>query len=103
VGVRALGVCGASPATYQRFQTPALKFTQLSGCFVATAAFGSDLAPEVAVLRNVRDLATARSTLAGIAVDLYYRSSPPAAAALAQSQLARALVRQALRILTRLE
>ena len=52
VGIRAVGVCGASPTTYQRFETPAIKFKQLSGCFVATAAFGSDLAPEVAALRK---------------------------------------------------
>ncbi len=51
-GIRAIGVCGASPTTYQRFETPAIKFKQLSGCFVATAAFGSDLAPEVAALRK---------------------------------------------------
>jgi hypothetical protein len=101
VGIRALGVCGASPTTYQRFQTPKQKFTQLSGCFVATAAFGSDLAPEVAALRRARDLATARSTLAGVAVDIYYRSSPPAAAALSRSDVARALVRTALRALVR--
>jgi Fibronectin type III domain len=99
-GVRAVGVCGPSPTTYQRFETPAIKFKQLSGCFVATAAFGSDLAPEVAALRKARDLATSRSTLATLAVDLYYRSSPPFAAAIARSDVARALVRQALRTLT---
>jgi hypothetical protein len=101
VGIRAIGVCGASPTTYQRFQTPQIKFTQLSGCFIATAAFGSDLTPEVEALRKARDLATSRSTLAGLAVDLYYRSSPPAAAALSRSNVARALVRTALRALVR--
>ncbi|HVV16695.1 MAG TPA: fibronectin type III domain-containing protein [Polyangia bacterium] len=100
VGVRALGVCGASPTTYQRFETPSIPFKQLSGCFIATAAFGSDLAPEVTALRALRDMATSRSTLAGMAVDLYYRSSPPAAAALARSEVARDLVRAALRTLT---
>lgn len=97
IGVRAIGVCGPSATTFQRLQTAARKFTQLSGCFVATAAFGSELTPEVALLRKLRDLATARSTLAGVAVDLYYRSSPPAAAALARSSVARAIVRQGLR------
>ena len=101
VGIRAIGVCGASPTTYQRLQTSQIKFAQLSGCFVATAAFGSDLAPEVAALRKARDLATSGSTLASVAVDLYYRSSPPAAAALSRSNVARALVRTALRALVR--
>ena len=67
-----------SAPTFQVIYTPARKFTQLSGCFIATAAFGSDLAPEVAALRRLRDAATARSACAKAAVDLYYRSSPPA-------------------------
>jgi hypothetical protein len=101
VGVRAIGVCGASPITFQRFRTAAQKFTQLSGCFIATAAFGSDLAPEIHGLRTLRDVATARSPLAKAAVDLYYRSSPPLADALRRSDTARALVRAALHTFTR--
>jgi hypothetical protein len=100
VGIRATGVCGASPITFQRFKTGARKFTQLSGCFIATAAFGSELAPELATLRSVRDLATKRSAFAQAAVDLYYRSSPPLASALRQSDTARALIRTALRTLS---
>ena len=34
--------------------TTKTNFTQLSGCFVATAAYGSALQPEVAALRRVR-------------------------------------------------
>jgi hypothetical protein len=101
IGIRALGVCGASAPTFQVIYTPARKYTQLSGCFIATAAFGSDLAPEVATLRRARDAATARSALAKTAVDLYYRSSPPLAAALARSDVARAFVRTALRAVAR--
>jgi hypothetical protein len=101
IGIQALGVCGASMPTFQVVYTPARKFTQLSGCFIATAAFGSDLAPEVATLRALRDAATSRSALARTAVDLYYRSSPPLAAALAHSTVARATVRAALRTITR--
>jgi hypothetical protein len=101
VGIRALGVCGASMPTFQVVYTPARKFTQLSGCFIATAAFGSDLAPEVAALRLARDAAIARSAFAAAVVDLYYRSSPPLAAALARSDVARAFVRTALRAIAR--
>ena len=99
VGISALGVCGNSPPTFQTFTTPRIPYTKLSGCFIATAAFGSELAPEVATLRRLRDAAVARSTLAKTAVDLYYRSSPPLAAALAHSDLARAAVRTALRFI----
>ncbi len=101
VGISARGVCASSPPTFQIFSTPAPRFTKLSGCFIATAAFGSDLVPEVTLLRALRDAATSRSSLATAAVDLYYRSSPPLAAALARSEVGRALVRAALRTFTR--
>ena len=101
VGVSAIGVCGSSPPTFQIFTTPAIPYTKLSGCFIATAAFGSDLAPEVATLRALRDVATTHSALAAAAVDLYYRSSPPLAGTLARSPVGRALVRAALRSITR--
>jgi hypothetical protein len=101
IGIRARGACGVSEATFQRITTPAVKYAKLSGCFIATAAFGSELAPEVEVLRAVRDAATARSGSARAAVDLYYRSSPPFAAVIARSETARALVRTALRGLLR--
>lgn len=101
VGISAIGVCGSSPPTFQVFSTPAIPYTKLSGCFIATAAFGSDLAPEVATLRTLRDAATSRSALATAAVDLYYRSSPPLATALSHSPVGRALIRTALRSITR--
>jgi len=97
IGLIAHGQCATSPPTFQRITTPSVKFVQLSGCFIATAAFGSDLAPEVGVLRAARDAAVARSGIARAAVDLYYRSSPPVAALIARSDAARALVRTALR------
>jgi hypothetical protein len=60
------------------------------------------LAPEVAtLLRTLRDAATSRNALATAAVDLYYRSSPPLATALSHSPVGRALIRTALRSITR--
>ena len=101
VGVSAIGVCGRAPPTFQVFSTPAIPFTKLSGCFIATAAFGSDLAPQVATLRALRDAAMSTSALATTAVDLYYRASPPLARTLARSSVGRALVRTALRSVAR--
>ena len=98
IGIRARGTCGASPLTFRRILTPAFKYAQLTGCFIATAAFGSDLAPQVSRLRALRDAATARSALARAATDLYYRSSPPLASLIARSPSTRALVRSLLRI-----
>jgi hypothetical protein len=97
VGVRALGRCGTQSTIVQKsFTTTDLDFKQLTGCFVATAAYGSALAPAVQSLRAVRDQARARSSVAAAIVDLYERSSPPVAALLRGSEAARAVVRQLL-------
>jgi hypothetical protein len=97
VGVRAIDTCGqASVLAQVGFATPATPFKQVEGCFVATAAWGSALASEVAALRRARDHARSGSALAAVAIDLYYRSGPPAAAAMRQSDTARAAVRMLL-------
>jgi hypothetical protein len=95
VGVRAVDGCGQTSAIVEAtFQTPAMQFTQLSGCFVATAAWGSALGPEVTALRRVRDRLRPASVVFATATDLYYRSGPAAADVLRRSDTARALVRR---------
>ena len=95
--VRAVEPCGqVSPIASVTFTTPSMKFTQLSGCFVATAAWGSALAPDVDAMRKVRDRLRSRSTMFAVATDLYYRSGPAAAEVLRRSDTARALVRRLL-------
>jgi hypothetical protein len=97
VAVRTVEPCKpASPIASVTFKTPAMKFTQLSGCFVATAAWGSALAPDVAAMRKVRDRLRPQSTMFAVATDLYYRSGPAAAEVLRRSDTARALVRRLL-------
>jgi hypothetical protein len=97
VGVRSIDPCGqvSALATFT-FATPTKKFTQLSGCFIATAAWGSAMAPDVAAMRQARDQLRAASTVFAVAADLYYRAGPAAAAVLERSDTARALVREAL-------
>jgi hypothetical protein len=95
-GVVAHGRCGDSPVSYARFHTPRLKYVQLRGCFIATAAFGSPLAEEVDGLRRARDHAVAASSLARAAADLYYGAGPAAARALEGTSVGRAVVRRAL-------
>lgn len=85
-----------SQLAWTAFATPGMRFTQLSGCFVATAAYGSALAPAVDAMRRVRDDLTRRSALFAAAADVYYRSGPAAADALKRSDTARAVVRRLL-------
>jgi hypothetical protein len=97
VGVQAFDECKQTSAiVWTSFMTPAVKFTQLTGCFVATAAWGSALGPEVTALRRVRDRLRPASVLFAAATDLYYRTGPAAAEVLRRSDTARALVRRLL-------
>jgi hypothetical protein len=94
VGIRATGGClQKGPLARRSFVTPQLEFKQLSGCFIATAAYGSAQEPRLDRLRGLRDAARPRSSLAAAAVDAYERSSPPVAAVLRESEVARAVVR----------
>jgi ribosomal protein L7/L12 len=64
-----------------------------SGCVVATAAWGSDAAPEVQALRRYRDTVLAQSFAGRRLIQCYQRVWPPLAAALARSERARRCAR----------
>jgi hypothetical protein len=97
VAVRALDNCNvAGPYAVTKLTTTRVNFTKLSGCFVATAAYGSELEPRVESLRRVRDALLPRSALFSIATDLYYRAGPAAADVISRSAVARAVVRRLL-------
>jgi hypothetical protein len=94
VAVRAVDACNVpGPYAVAALTTSRINFTQLSGCFIATAAYGSALEPEVRVLRAFRDAWRTRSAVLATATDLYYRSGPAAAAVVVRSDVARAVVR----------
>jgi hypothetical protein len=97
VAIRAVDICNVpGPYAVASLTTTRVQYTQLKGCFVATAAYGSALEPQVQVLREARDAVRPHSVLAATAIDLYYRSGPAAAAVLEKSDLARAVARTVL-------
>jgi hypothetical protein len=63
------------------------------GCFIATAAFGSPLAPQVHLLREVRDRYLLPYRPGRIVVQWYYSVSPPIADVIGRSDALRAVVR----------
>jgi PKD repeat protein len=67
-----------------------------SGCFIATAAYGSYLEPEVLLLRNFRDNRLLTNAPGQAFVRWYYRTSPPIADIIAENGALRLVTRVAL-------
>jgi uncharacterized repeat protein (TIGR01451 family) len=64
-----------------------------SGCFIATAAYGSPLDPHLDTLRNFRDRFLLTNSPGRAFVSFYYRYSPPMADFIADRDWLRAIVR----------
>ena len=63
------------------------------GCFIATAAYGSYLAPHVKILRNFRDKHLITNAPGRMVVALYYEFSPPVAVFIANHETCRDITR----------
>jgi hypothetical protein len=98
VAVRAVTSCDAD-STIVTADTTTLKanFATLSGCFIATAAFGSSLAVELDALRTLRDRRLVTNPLGALSVAAYYALSPPLARAISTDEHLRAAARTLLR------
>jgi hypothetical protein len=64
---------------YTMMEESEIQASKKSGCFIATAAYGSSLAPEVLTFRRFRDEILLTSKLGSIFVEFYYFVSPPLA------------------------
>ena len=62
-------------------------------CFIATAAYGTDTAEEINILRQFRDLVLLPSGLGAEFVSLYYEISPPIAEVISRHDFLRTAVR----------
>jgi len=65
-------------------------------CFIATAAYGTETASQLDILRDFRDQVLLESALGSRFVEAYYRLSPPVADFIARNDFLRAVVREAL-------
>jgi hypothetical protein len=64
-----------------------------SGCFIATAAYGSILEPQVKILREFRDKFMLSNKLGKWFINLYYKHSPPIAKKIGSHEALKAIVR----------
>jgi endonuclease YncB( thermonuclease family) len=65
----------------------------IANCFIATAAYGSQMEPHVKILRDFRDRFLLGNTVGRIFVRLYYTYSPPMADFIKKHDKLRAMVR----------
>jgi very-short-patch-repair endonuclease len=88
-------------ATPEQGQTTGATLQKRSGCFIATAAYGTPMAQEIDNLRRFRDLRLEGGMIGRHLVTLYYDTSPPLASVIARSKNMKAFVRFSLKPIIR--
>ena len=84
------------PISVARITTTQRTFATVTPCFIATAAYGTELGPEVSLLRRVRDRYLLTNALGRALVDQYYAFSPAVAAHVRQTPWLASAVRAVL-------
>jgi hypothetical protein len=80
-----------------RFDEIGLFYEIVSGyCFIATAAYGTETATELNILRDFRDQVLLKNALGSRFVETYYKLGPPVANFIAKNDFLRAVVREVL-------
>jgi len=74
-----------------------VKFGDVGSCFIATAAYGSYLAPDVLILREFRDRHLITNSVGKRLVTLYYIFSPPIAGIITKNKSLRIVTQWALK------
>ncbi len=94
VGVRAFDNCfNRSELAVVKLTTLDREVGEVDWCFVATAAYGSRMANDVASLRQFRDAILSGSVLGQLAVTTYYTFGPAVSGVVGESDLLRATAR----------
>jgi len=94
VGVRAIDDCNVEgPIAVAEFETPEIRFTTVSPCFVATAAYGSPLDGRIGALRRLRDRHLRTNPLGRAAVEVYGWVGPRLAGWIGRDESRRAWAR----------
>jgi hypothetical protein len=97
IGVRAHDDCyNESGIAITKITTADRPIGEVDWCFVATAAYGSVMANDVAMLRRARDVLLRTTVLGELAIETYYTFGPAAAGLISESDLLRASARTVL-------
>jgi len=94
IGVRAYDNC-FNRSALARIDVTTLdhEYGEVDWCFIATAAYGSRMANDVASLRQFRDVMLSTTVLGQLAVGTYYTFGPALAGVVGESELLRATAR----------
>jgi len=90
IGIRAHDRChNTGPLVVVNFRTADRQTGYVDACFIATAAYGSMLASDVGMLRQLRDSALRKSVLGELAIETYYTFGPALSSVISESDLLR--------------